>query len=127
MKEANRTSFRRGYSGNPGGRPRKTPEWRRAEEALREAIPRIMAMKKNALQQLLANNPIGVEMIAARYLHECVPQVVDRFLGKTPVAVSGKDDQALIPDCPATPPASIDFAGWTSEMVDKFIEAAKPT
>lgn len=92
------------------GRPRKTVTWKEAEKELREALPRILLMAKNELKALLESNPTGVEMLAAKYLHEHVPAAVDRMLGKTPTPLTGKDGTPLIPKTiPILPP--IEFTG----------------
>lgn len=108
---------------SPGGRPKKTTSWKEAEDALREAIPRILMMEKNALTQLLASNPTGVEMLAAKYIHEHVPQTVDKFLGKTPNVLTGADGKDLIPTPPAPILPPIDFANFKPEQIDSFIAA----
>ena len=120
MKMSNRTSFKPGFTANPGGRPKKTVEWRRAENALREAIPRILLMKKDMLQRLLQSNPTGAEMLAAKYIHEHVPAAVDRLLGKTPNELTGQGGKPLITAQPVLP--AINFTDWTEEQIDRFIE-----
>lgn len=74
--------FKKGQSGNPSGLRKKTTAWKNAEEALREALPRILMMEKNKLQILLQSNPNGIEMLAAKYVHEHPIECVNRFLGK---------------------------------------------
>lgn len=92
-------SFKKGQSGNPGGRKPKSVHWKQAEEALREALPRILMMKKSALQKLLANDPTGVEMLAYKYVLEHETETVNRFLGKTPdninAEIGGRDGSPI--------------------------------
>ena len=80
-----------------GGRPKKSVTWKEAEEALREALPRVLLMTKNELQQALSSNPSGAEMIAAKFLHEHVPQTVERFLGKVADVLTGAEGKPLYP------------------------------
>jgi hypothetical protein len=75
--------FQKGKSGNASGRPKKSPSWKKAEEAIRDAIPRVLVMRKSDLQRILADNPTGAEMLAAKYVHEHPTECVNRFLGKT--------------------------------------------
>lgn len=105
------------------GRKPKSVEWRDAEKALREAIPRLLLMQKNDLQNLLASNPTGVEMLAAKYVMEHIPDTVNRFLGRTPNVLTGKDGEPLIPAPPAPMLPPIDFSKMTEEQLDRFIEA----
>ena len=70
------------------GRPKKTASWKAAENELRGAIPRVLMMEKNALAALLRDNPTGAEMVAAKLIHEHVPEAVNRFLGKTTDKIS---------------------------------------
>lgn len=109
--------------GRGGGRPKKSVTWKEAEDALREALPRILLMPKNELARLLAENPTGAEMIAAKYLHENVPATVNRFLGKTPDVLTGKDGAPLIPAAAAPVLPPLNFTGWDSLQIDKFIAA----
>ena len=126
--------FKKGQSGNPSGKRKNSTSWKEAEEALREAIPRLMNMEQNELKLLLQSNPKGYEVLAAKYIVEHVPQTVERFLGKTPTQITGKDGEPLMPK-PAAPILPVfDFTGplWTGDRLDAFIEATakaikKPT
>lgn len=118
--------FKKGVSGNPGGRKKKSVQWDKAAAALEEALPRVMLMEKNKLQNLLQSNPTGAEMVAAKYIHEHIPDVVNRFLGKTPNVVTGAEGAPLIPAAPAPILPPISFVGWTVEQIDRFIEATMP-
>ncbi len=116
------------FKGDPriklGGRPKKTVSWKEAEDALREAIPRILRMEKNELQKLLASNPTGVEMLAAKYIHEHCTEAVNRFLGKTPEVVhselTGKDGVPLQSGVPV-----IDFGKFEPDEIRKLIKGIK--
>ena len=110
---------------SPGGRPKKTVSWKKAEDKLREAIPRLLLMPKKKREKLIADNPTGAEMLAAKYIEEYTPQAVDRFLGKVPTEFTGKDGSPLIPKAsmPILPP--MDFSGWKPEQIDRFIAATK--
>lgn len=122
-----RGNGRRFTRGDPrtklGGRKKKTVNWKEAEDALREAIPRILMMEKAELQALLASNPTGVEMLAAKYIHEFAPKAVERLLGKTPVELTGKDGTPLIPAPPPVVLPPISFDGWKPDQIDAFIAA----
>jgi len=115
--------------GKSPGRPKKSVEWKDAEEELRTAIPRLLLMEKNDLKKLLESNPTGAEMLAAKYLHEHAVEAVNRFLGKTPNVLTGAEGKPLIPPAaiPILPP--IDFSGplWEGEAgakrLDEFIAA----
>lgn len=110
--------------GNPGGgRPKKSVSWKQAEEELRDAMPRILLLPKNELSQLLMDNPTGVEMLAAKYLHEHVSEAVNRFLGKTPHVLTGKDGEPLIPKGALPVLPALDFSSWKPEQVNAFIKA----
>ena len=108
-----------------GGRPKKSVSWKEAENALREAIPRILLMPKDDVAKLLKANPTGAEMLAAKYIHEHATEAVNRFLGRIPSEITGKDGAPLIPDAPAPVLPPMDFTGWKSKQIDKFIEATK--
>ena len=111
---------------NPGpGRPKKSVTWKKAEEELRKAIPRLLLMTEVELQGFLKKNPTGVETLAARYIDEHLMATVDRFLGKTPNILTGKDGDPLIPEqkAPVLPP--IDFSKWKPSQIDRFIENTK--
>ncbi len=107
-----------------GGRKKKTVEWKEAEDALREALPRILMMERNELQQLLASNPTGIEMLAAKFIHESPNKAVERFLGKMPEILTGKDGAPLIPAAPA--PQLIDFSKVPVDQLLKLIQATEP-
>lgn len=115
--------YKKGQSGNPSGGKKKTTSWKEAEDLLRDAIPRLLKMEKNALANLLRSNPNGAEMLAAKYIHEHAVEAVNRFLGKTPDKVqaemTGKDG------APLNPPALIDFSKLTADELIKLIEATK--
>lgn len=106
-----------------GGRKKKTVEWKEAEDALREAIPRLLLMPKNELSNLLRDNPTGAEVLAAKFLMESPAKAVERFLGKMPLPLTGPEGKPLIPEgsLPLLPP--INFAGWDKAQVDAFIAA----
>lgn len=109
---------------NLSGRPKKSVTWKHAEDALREAVPRLLMMEKNALQRLLQANPTGVEMLAAKYIHEHAVEAVNRFLGKitehVKSEVTGKDGAPLMLSAPL-----IDFSKFSPEEIRKLIEATK--
>lgn len=122
-KSAPGKPFPKGKSGNPSGRPKKTVTWKQAEKELRDALPRILLMTKNDLHSLLASNPTGTEMLAAKYLMEHVPDAVNRMLGKTPNVLTGKDGAPLIPKPAAPVYPAMNFDGWKPEQIDEFIKA----
>ena len=106
-----------------GGRPKKSVEWKEAEDALREAIPRLLLLPQNDLKNLLQSNPTGAEILAAKFLTESPAKAVERFLGKMPLPLTGAEGKPLIPEgvIPQLPP--INFAGWTEKQIDDFIQA----
>lgn len=112
-----------------GGRPKKSVKWEEAEQELREALPRVMLMKKHDLSKLLSDNPTGAEMLAAKFLVESPNKAVERFLGKMPQVLTGAEGAPLIPAAPAPIIPPMSFQGWTPAQIDKFIEAtaAGPT
>lgn len=112
--------FQKGVVQNPSGRPKKTTSWKEAEDLLREALPRILKMEKNELQNLLQSNPTGAEMLAAKYIHEHIPQAVERFLGKVPnlTEVSGPKGGPL--ETKSTGP---DLSIFTKDILLKMIKA----
>ncbi len=105
------------------GRPKKSVVWKKAENKLREALPRLLLMEKNDLQALLASNPNGAEMLAAKYIHEHVVEAVNRFLGKPPTPLTGADGDPLIPEQTAPVLPVLSFRDMTEEEVDRFIAA----
>ena len=108
-----------------GGRRKKTVSWKKAEDKLREAIPRLLLMTEEKLKKLLTDNPIGAEMLAAKYIEEHIPQAIERFLGKVPSELTGKDGEPLIPKAPAPILPPMDFSNWSPKQIDKFIAATK--
>lgn len=109
--------------GTSSGRPKKSVTWKEAEDALREAIPRLMLMSKKDLKLLLEANPTGAEMLAAKYIHEHVPHTVERFLGKTPTPLTGVDGKPLIPEAAAPILPPLDFSKMSEAQLDRLIEA----
>lgn len=124
---ANLIPFPKGVSGNPGGLKPKSTSWKKAEDLLREALPRLLMMEKNKLQQLIQSNPTGAEMLAAKYLHEHAVEAVNRFLGKPATPLTGADGKDLIPATPAPILPTLDFSGphWTPEALAAFIDATR--
>jgi hypothetical protein len=88
--------FKKGQSGNAGGRPSKSTDWKKAEKGLRDAIPRILLMPKADLQKVLTNNPSGIEMLAAKYVHEHPIECVNRFLGKVPDEIHQENSGSMV-------------------------------
>lgn len=105
------------------GRKPKSVTWKEAEEALREAVPRLLLMPKHALAALLQDNPTGVEMLAAKYIHEHAVEAVNRFLGKVAEHVkselTGKDGAPLVPEIVA-------LKNFSTDQLLKLIEATVP-
>lgn len=101
------------------GRKKTPPEWKEMAEEMRLTIVRLLALEKNALQDLLKANPTGVEMVAAKYIHEHPIETVNRFLGKSPDIVkaelTGADGKPLIPDSEA-------FKALTTQQLLALIE-----
>lgn len=94
-------------------------------DELRLTIVRLLAMEKNDLTELLKGNPTGVEMLAAKYIHENAVEAVNRFLGKVTEKFSGeltgKDGAPLVP----TSAPVIDFSKFKPDEIRKIIEATK--
>lgn len=113
--------------GKSPGRPRKTVEWKEAEDELRAAIPRLLMMSKAELTALVKAGLSMIDELAVTYIREHPVETVNRFLGKTALPLTGGDGKPLIPPAPAVNvnlPA-IDFTGplWTPEALAKFIDA----
>lgn len=119
--------FQKGQSGNPGGRKPKTVQWKDAEDALREALPRLLLMRKNELAKLLQDSPTGAEVLAAKFLMESPKAAVERFLGKMPQALTGAEGKPLIPEGTGAvtilPQLDFDHPLWTEARLDAFIAA----
>jgi hypothetical protein len=117
--------FKKGQSGNPGGRPKKTVTWQQAEDALREALPRVLLMTETERRELIKANPTGAESLAIKFYEEVPARAIERFLGKMAQPLTGANDSPLIPNSSAILPviAPMDFKGWTKEQVDEFIKA----
>jgi hypothetical protein len=113
--------------GKSSGRPKKSVNWKAAEELLREALPRVLSMERNELRALLESNPTGAEMLAAKFLHEEPTKAVERFLGKMPTVLTGAEGAPLIPAAPAPVLPPLDFTHWTPAQIDKFIERTGAT
>ena len=108
---------------NAGGRPKKPEIWDKAEQALLEAVPRLLLMHKNELQAHLASNPPMHDVLAARFISECPKDAINRFLGKVPLPLTGAEGAPLIPEpkAPLIPP--LDFSTWKPEQIERFIDA----
>lgn len=80
-------------------------------------------MERSELTALLQGKPTGAEMLAAKYLHEYVPQSIERFLGKVKDVVqsevTGANGEPLIPA------ATISLAGLNKADLGRFIAAAE--
>lgn len=107
-----------------GGRPKKTVEWKVAEEALRQALPLIMMMKQSELDAWLEGDPVIAFRLAADYVKESPERAVERFLGKMPQALVGAEGKPLIPEATAAlPPIDFNSPLWTPDKLDAFIAA----
>ena len=105
------------------GRKKTPPEWKEMADELRLTIVRLLSLEKNDLTLLLQSNPTGVEMLAAKYIHENAVEAVNRFLGKVEDRIkqelTGKDGASF------NPPALLDLSKLTPEELLKLIEATK--
>lgn len=114
--------------GKSPGRPRKTVEWKTAEDELRAALPRLMMMSAKELKDLVKNGLSVVDELAIAYIREHPVEAVNRFIGKPATPLTGADGKPLIP--PAAPAVNVnlpamDFSSplWTPEALAKFIDA----
>jgi len=80
-----RNPFPAGTSANPGGRPKKTPAMREAEELARERSP-------DAMRRLVS---IATESEDEHAAIKAANAILDRALGKPRVEVSGPDGDPL--------------------------------
>lgn len=76
-------TFQPGKSGNPGGRPKHTPEMREALDLANAALPD--AVRK--LIALMGNADPKVAMVASN-------SIIDRVLGKAAQPIVGDEDRA---------------------------------
>lgn len=123
---ANLIPFKKGTSGNPGGRAKKTVTWKEAEAALREAVPRLLLLTTAELTALWRSpEATGAEKLAMTYIREHAVEAVNRFLGKVTDSfkgeLTGKDGAPL--HAAAAP--LIDFSKFTPEAIRALIEATK--
>jgi hypothetical protein len=81
----NGNGFKPGQSGNPGGRPKKTPEQKDALEAIRDLAPNAPAVLMDIM-----NNPTAPA--AARL--KAVEMILDRTYGKPDMAVKLEDPRS---------------------------------
>lgn len=106
--------------GKSPGRPRKSVSWKAAEDALREAIPRILMLSAADLEAHIKSKPNGADLLAIRYIEENPSEVVNRFLGKVANVLTGEGGKPLIP---ASIGPQLSFEGWTATQIDAFITA----
>lgn len=85
QRTGNKTSFKPGQSGNPSGRPKKTPEQLDALEAIRALAPQAPAVLMDVM-----NNPSAPP--AARL--KAVEMILDRTYGKPDMAVKVEDPKS---------------------------------
>jgi hypothetical protein len=114
--------------GKSPGRPRKTVEWKEAEEHLRSTIPLLLMMTEKDLREFIKGEITVGERLAIDYIRESPVEAINRMLGKIPTPLTGAEGKPLIPNpVPAVNvnlPA-IDFSApmWTAERLDQFIMA----
>lgn len=112
--------------GKSPGRPKKSVTWKQAEEALREALPRMIMLTDKERAALVKAGATGAELLAMRYIDEETAETVDRFLGKTPKVLTGANGAPLIPKPVGALLPLMSFEGWTPAQIDRFIESTKP-
>lgn len=119
-RRATSTSFKPGLVQNPMGRPKKTPRWARMEKEVREAVLKLLEMKKKDFDNLLKNNPTVTEITAAKYISQNAAEVIDRFLGKVPNTIDSKISN---PDGSLRQSTQNILAGWSLADLEKLIDA----
>jgi len=103
-KGGNQTSFKKGDVNNPKGRPPKTDDVRRGEEALAKLCPRAVEV----LAELIESGEEKTRSTIAL-------GVVKMTIGELQ-RVAGKDGENLL---------GIDFSGWTAEQVLALAKSGK--
>ena len=115
--------FKKGESGNPGGRPPKTVTWKEAEVATREAVAHVMLMTDAEVKTLQSSKTtVEAERLALAYIREHPVETINRFLGKTPDVImsepTGKDGDKLM--------LEYVMGILTTEQLERLIEATNP-
>ncbi len=103
-KGGNQTSFKKGDSGNPKGRPPKTEAVREAERLLAELSPKAVAK----LGELMDGDDVKIQAQVALGIVKATIGELQR--------VAGEDGGNLL---------GIDFAGWTPEQVLELARSGK--
>lgn len=84
QKTGNKTSFKPGQSGNPAGRPRKTPEQKDALAAIRDLAPNAASV----LQEIMSDPSAP----AAARIRAAV-EILDRTYGKAETPIKVEDEK----------------------------------
>jgi len=88
--------FKKGESGNPGGRPKVGPDWAEARDALQGHLVRFLRMSKAQFSKHMKGNPTMSENVAASFILKRPDEVIERFLGKVPQAVITDPDPSPV-------------------------------
>lgn len=90
------------------------------EKEVREAVLKLLEMKKKDFDNLLKNNPTVTEITAAKYISQNAAEVIDRFLGKVPNTIDSKISN---PDGSLRQSTQNILAGWSLADLEKLIDA----
>lgn len=100
-KQANAGSFKKGQSGNPGGRPKKTPELLEVEELCRQLSPE--AVRKMAHWMRTGDGPVSLKAADA---------IVNRGFGRpTETKNVTITDERMVVRAPDKPADTADWVG----------------